>query len=150
MKNILCLVLLALAATIPFRQASAQGERLAANIPFAFHVGQKVLPAGSYTITPDLMRNMISVAGNDPQAFAASLSMHDPYTAGRSNLLVFHKYGSQYFLHRVVRSHSEDGILLLAGKAEKQARREEQMAGLPVLDPVILALNESLPTLPER
>jgi hypothetical protein len=57
-------------------------------------------------------------------------------------MVVFHKYGNQYFLHRIVRSDVHSALFLTPTKAEKQARRGTEMAGLPIEDPVVLAMND--------
>ena len=52
MKRITAIVaLLAAASTIGLGNAFAQGNAVRATMPFDFTVGNKVLPAGTYTIT---------------------------------------------------------------------------------------------------
>jgi len=84
---------------------SAQSEQIGViNIPFNFIIGQKILPAGEYTIRPNRMdsKTVWQVQGYDTQAAAFFLTI--PVLAGETQektRLVFHKYGDQYFLSQI-------------------------------------------------
>ena len=84
---------------------SAQSERIGViNIPFNFIIGQKILPAGEYTIRPNRInsKTVWLVQGSDTQAGAFFLTM--PVWARETQektRLVFHKYGDQYFLSQI-------------------------------------------------
>jgi hypothetical protein len=143
MKNIICLALLSVVAAVPFLQASAQEKRQTVNIPFTFHVGQATLPAGAYTIASDSSRRVINITSQNPNVHAGALAMNDVYGTGRGNLVIFHRYGNQYFLHRIVQSDARNAMFLAPSKAEKQARRQTELAGIPLQDPVVLAMNDN-------
>jgi hypothetical protein len=149
MKNILCLALLAVVTAVPYLKASAQEERATVTVPFSFHVGNSTLPAGSYIVTSDSLHGRISIAAADLKIHAGAIGMNDSYGTGRANMVVFHKYGNQYFLHRIVRSDVHSALFLTPTKAEKQARRTTEMAGLPLQDPVVLAMNDTPTSLAE-
>jgi hypothetical protein len=148
MKNILCLALLSAVAAVPVLSASAQEERASVTVPFSFHAGNSTLPAGTYIVTTDTMRHTISLASLDLRIHAGAIGMDDSWGNRRANLVVFQKYGNQYFLHRVVRSDVDSAIFLTPTKAEKQARRQIERAGLAIDDPVIVALNDNRTSLP--
>jgi hypothetical protein len=150
MKNILYVALLSVVAAVPFHQASAQTEeRMAVTVPFAFHVGQATLPAGSYTIVrTNILRGVIGITGADPKLHVDSLVMIDSWGKARGNLAVFHRYGNQYFLSRIVRSDTHTELYLTPSKAEKRARHQTELAGLAIDDPVIVALNDNAAPLP--
>jgi len=84
---------------------SAQSEQIGViNIPFNFIIGQKILPAGEYTIRPNQTdsKTVWLVQGNDTQAGAFFLTI--PVLARETQektRLVFHKYGDQYFLSQI-------------------------------------------------
>jgi hypothetical protein len=59
----------------------------------------------------------------------------------KANVLVFHKYGSQYFLSEIRSEESAINMKLLTSKQEKAARSETEQAGVRVNDDVMIALN---------
>jgi hypothetical protein len=78
----------------------AQSSRLTANIPFAFHVGRDVLPAGKYNVREIVGSavQLLSVTGDR----AAAISTIPIWNAdGRVSKLVFNRYGNDYFLSEV-------------------------------------------------
>jgi hypothetical protein len=66
-----------------------------------------------------------------------------PGTAAKqkTNVLVFHKYGSQYFLSEIRSEDSAINVKLSTSKQEKMARTETEQAGVRFNDDVIIALN---------
>jgi hypothetical protein len=141
MKNILCLALLSVVIAIPFVKASAQEERVAVTVPFAFHVNNSTLPAGTYIIATQPAHRLITFASTDAKVNALTQGMSDPWGKFQPNVLVFHRYGNQYFLHRLVRADSTDALYFVPTKAEKRVRRETEIAGVAAGDPVVIALN---------
>lgn len=100
MKRITTLALLSIATLISVPAANAQVQ-LKANVPFAFTVADKPLPAGEYTITaPD---NGIVRLQNAKLHSMATVAVGRSYTdPSKKNLLVFAKYGNQYFLRQIL------------------------------------------------
>ncbi len=148
MKTILRLAFLSLISVIPFLQAYAQDQRVSVNVPFAFHVGSATLPAGIYVIDSSPMRPLIGITGANPKIHTSAFVLTDPHGVTGRDVVVFHRYANQYFLSRIVRSGGANELSLLPDKAEKQARRETRIAGLALLDPVILATNDEPLALP--
>ena len=98
----------------------AQTVYIRAEIPFNFHAGDKLMPAGQYFIHEEgpvvflrtlddanLSRAMITVgaAGRNPS---------------RESKLVFNRYGSEYFLSTIWDSYAEDGRQVLRTAREKE------------------------------
>jgi hypothetical protein len=97
---------------------------LVADIPFTFEAGNKTLPAGQYQIesvpTGDGTLHRIRRMDGDAQILVSSISL----TSGNGkNLprLVFHKYGTSYFLAQI---WSGDG----RGRQLSESRQEKEVA----------------------
>jgi hypothetical protein len=118
------LVALSLAATA---QAQLPGIPVRATIPFDFIVRGKVLPAGNYEITrvtedPSglLVRNM-----NDKhERIVFETEPIEGRRISGHNVLVFNRYGGEYFLSEVVTAGEQTGRELAPTRAERTLRRE--------------------------
>jgi hypothetical protein len=100
-----------------------------ANVPFAFNVGAKQLPAGTYTIVPDgrdanaiLVRNMST--GESAMSTASSEEAIQP----KGSRFVFHHVGAEYFLSEVWRESGSNGKTLPTSKQERELTKELQLA----------------------
>ena len=124
-KHMICATLaLALAVTFS-HNATAQSVRilLRGNIPFAFEVGGKVLPAGNYEVLQvgaDLytIRSLRGDAAVQLMAF----SYPQARTMPESATLVFHRYGNRSFLSEVWRPAEIEGIQFANREGESSAR----------------------------
>ena len=69
-----------------------------ADIPFAFHVRDSVLPAGSYTVQQISSAGVIKIRNEDTGE--SMLTLAPPNRSGKTEQpkLVFNKYGDRYFL----------------------------------------------------
>jgi hypothetical protein len=74
---------------------------LKANIPFDFQVGNKMFPAGEYRLEP--MNSTLLIRSTDKSANAAMILVGSCRTlkAQERSKLIFHRYGSNYFLSKV-------------------------------------------------
>lgn len=118
------LLALSLAATA---QAQLPGVPIRANIPFDFIVRGKTLPAGNYEIQriadePGslLLRNVNYK--HDHIVFETE-SMEGRRIPNH-NVLVFNRYGDEYFLSEVVTAGEQTGRELAPTHAERNLRRE--------------------------
>ncbi len=119
-----CLALLT-AAT-----AFAQGpDVLQADIPFAFHVSQNVLPAGHYDVIRQVGSNLLTFRCSDRHASATVISsgINAPKTQ-EAGKLVFNRYGRAYFLSTVWSPGVSLGRLLPKSKAEREMARNASAA----------------------
>lgn len=121
--------------------AFAQDRQVKATVPFSFMVGDKTMPAGTYTITsrssaPDL----IAIHNWYLRVTVQAMGRPDQTNTERANVLVFHQYGNRYFLSRI-RSDGAMNIDFAASKTEKRTRAQVEEAGRVVNDPVLIALN---------
>lgn len=115
--------LTAAAATI----ANGQGaRRLIAQVPFEFNVGDKAVPAGQYDVV--LSRNSgdaITIMNRDGKNRVMILS-HSAERRGEKQTakLVFHRYGSTYFLAQAWMPGDSTGCELAKTKQERALERE--------------------------
>ena len=101
--------------------AQAQEVRVKADVPFAFTVGGKELPAGNYFLTSSGVSDTALVIRNEDQNATAltvtnSCRKLDPAS---STKLVFHRVGDQYFLYQIWTEGNSAGRQLRAPAAEK-------------------------------
>lgn len=118
------LLALSLAATA---QAQMPGVPVRATIPFDFIVRGKTLPAGNYEIervteAPSglLLRNV----NNRHEHIVFETEPIEGRRISNHNVLVFNRYGGEYFLSEVVTAGEQTGRELAPTKAERALKRE--------------------------
>ena len=106
-------------------------------------VNGKLLPAGNYTIGTDITSpRMLKISDWTQHANALAMTMPADQEKHKSNQLVFHKYGNQYFLCEIRSQESSLNVELPTSKEEKRARAETQVAKAPVQSSeIMIALN---------
>ncbi|HZD76700.1 MAG TPA: hypothetical protein VE218_06825 [Acidobacteriaceae bacterium] len=122
MKRIFAIALFAASSLAAAGNLSAQDHQMKANIPFAFTMGSKTLPAGSYTIS-SLSSNAVTVRNNQNR-MAAITTVYDSGKQSPNSVLVFHRYGDQYFLEAIL-SPNAMNVSVPRCKREQSAQREE-------------------------
>ena len=131
MRNRMCVGALALSflvtlAALPSAAKSVDGIR--AQIPFDFHVGDRLVRAGDYTVkslSDDEQAIRIS-SGKEGVSTTTNYGTERGNGEGRARL-VFHKYGDQYFLSAVWGADST-GRTLSETKRERNLRKELRAA----------------------
>ncbi len=122
-KMLLAFVVLALVGFAGARTASAQSETALVKVNFPFIVGDRVLPAGSYRITPDTQDPMLlliaSTKGKPAAAFAATGRSDNPNPMDPKVHVAFKNIDGQYFLWRITIPGS-DGREVALTKAEAE------------------------------
>jgi hypothetical protein len=120
------LALSAASAVVANGQAKA---RLVANVPFEFMVADKMLGAGEYRVTSiDQSGDTIAIT-NAQGDNAIRLSMsRERKDRDRAAKLVFHRYGSTYFLSQVWTAGEATGRELPRSKQERAIERELKVA----------------------
>jgi hypothetical protein len=127
MRNLIASTILAIVSLAPAGQAFAWNQAIRANVPFAFTAGNKELPSGTYTISPE-SSNVIKVQNMDQSIRLFLTTAPSPDGLIKGSKLVFRKYGDQYFLSEVLNSSSTLNVQLPLSKAEKSARYQEPRA----------------------
>lgn len=143
MKRILAIALVLSSTQFVAGTASAQQYRVKATVPFSFAVGDFTVPAGTYTIDSTWNSPDVLVLRNwDKDVKIVATGRANQSNPGRVSALVFHKYGTQYFLSQIRSEGASINIDFTATKAEKMARARVQVAGRSVDDSVLIALNQ--------
>jgi hypothetical protein len=102
-----------------------------AKVPFAFNVGAKQLPAGTYEIRVlDQSPNEIMIRNTETTAAAVSIARNEGPRDTESKL-VFDRIGNQYFLIEVWNGLGADGMIVPTSKHEKELKKELELAKGP-------------------
>ena len=139
MKRIHAIALLTIATLSATAGARAQERAVIANIPFNFTVGEKVLPAGEYTLSSP-SSGIVLIRSANQQFVAEVVASHSNHETYAGTKLVFNRYGSEYFLHRILdTSTSRLNLDIGSSKSEKRAWAHQEEAALPPAESVLVA-----------
>jgi len=121
------LTTLSLFVTLAALSVYAQSDTgLQVNIPFEFSITNRVLPAGEYTVSqlPQNGQRVLVIRSLDcsVREIVLALSTQARTTPNQSSL-VFHRYGDQYFLSKVLTSGNDIGCELSESRAERELIR---------------------------
>ncbi|MDQ2921028.1 MAG: hypothetical protein M3R52_05380 [Acidobacteriota bacterium] len=110
--------------------ANAQSQRVIANIPFEFVVGDKTLPGGEYSLrSASAASDALMVQGADNGKSAVRLSYPAKEKDKTHARLVFHRYGQSYFLAEVWDGQNT-GRQIVKSRQERAIERE--LASIPL------------------
>jgi hypothetical protein len=119
---------LCLAVSLPsaFAQPS---QMLTVDLPFAFQVNNKQLPAGKYQVKAEAGHAVVLLRGVDCKQAVLSLTtpIDSKKTRGDSTL-VFSRYGDRYFLSQIWVGGSNSGRGLPTSAAEREVARSWAMS----------------------
>jgi hypothetical protein len=125
------MVVVAVGFMMAVASANAQSSTVVAKVPFEFTVGDRPLPAGEYSLkamTPGA--EALAIRNQDSNRTAIRLTQTIVTgKAPKKTMLVFHRYGQQYFLCQVWRAGDSTGRELIKSKAERTIQR--QLAAIP-------------------
>ena len=134
MKKQIAVAVALLAAAIAAGPCYAQRMGLKGNIPFAFQVGDKTMPAGDYWVErmPSGDGCLQLIRRTDSSATAAAPTIPVDAKNGQSEpVLVFHKYGNNYFLAEIWTGDPR-GHKLFKSAREKELLKESAGAEIAV------------------
>jgi hypothetical protein len=113
--------LLAVLVVLAAGALKAQSNPVEATVPFDFTAGDITLPAGEYRVTSLGDAGTLLLAG--AKKGLVSTQPVETNAASASTRLVFHRYGSRYFLYQIwVRGNN-------SGRELPKTRVEREMAG---------------------
>jgi hypothetical protein len=121
MKRIIAIALFAASSLAAAGNLSAQDHMVKANIPFDFTVSGKVLPAGSYTIS-SLSPDAVQVRNVNGHVAELSLVQNDDKRS-TTPVLVFQRYGNQYFLHEILAANAMN---VTVPRSKREQRRLQE------------------------
>jgi hypothetical protein len=100
-------------------------QTIRANIPFAFNVGQKSLPAGVYTVsilTPTSDRKALQIRSEDGRVSAIVQTVGVDSNLDDNAKLVFRRYGDRYFFAEAQMAGDSIGLATSKTRAERSAQ----------------------------
>jgi hypothetical protein len=124
MNRIKAIALFAIANFAMAGTSFAQSNEVRANVPFDFTVGDKLLPAGTYTIK-EQSDHVILIKNHDKPIAAISLVNGDANRSPNGGKLKFHRYGSQYFLSEILCEQASMNLQVPTSKTEKRTALQE-------------------------
>jgi hypothetical protein len=101
-----------------------------ANVPFAFSVGSKQLPAGTYEVKV-LSKTPCEIMIENGETGAAAVSIARRENPGNESKLVFHRVDNQYFLSEVWNDSGAGGLIVPTSKHERELTNELRLAKNP-------------------
>ena len=130
--KIAMLMLISIAAMGVSAKAQSLQYRVKANIPFDFAVGGKKFAAGQYSITRANQTSgdlILAIGRSDEMAkiFPAMISLQR-LTAREKGVLVFHRYGNEYFLAEIWPAGSTTGRGFVKSRQEREAEQQPRVA----------------------
>jgi hypothetical protein len=121
-KQILnAIVTLSVIITLSIAGFAALSRNLKANIPFDFMVNGKKLTAGKYVVETGNAQSALTIRSFETKQGAVSIAQGFEVRAGSKPHLIFHRYGNQYFLAKVI--SETGGKELPKTKAEREAAK---------------------------
>jgi hypothetical protein len=125
-----------------FITAGVWAQAVKANVPFDFTINNTTVPAGTYTIS-STSSDVLRIYSDQRHVHLLTTALMDSGNGAKANVLVFHRYGDQYFLSEIrSKDSSSMNMRLPVWKSEKQARAAKtQVAGIPLSSDVLVALN---------
>jgi hypothetical protein len=114
-----------------------QGEdaSLRANIPFDFHAGDKLLPAGQYLVQERGSVVILRVADSGKPAVILVTNGAIGADSSHKARMEFHRYGRAYFLSAIWNPFSEEGRQVPPTASEKEIAKN----GTPAQAEVVVA-----------
>jgi hypothetical protein len=138
-RNLIASFALAVAAMAVSAPAVLAASASQATIPFNFQLGKAALPAGTYKVEADGF-GPISVRDIHNGHTRMALGMSEQSTNPSPARLVFHVYGSKYFLAEIW-DGGTSGVKVPETKQEQEYRASNE---LPLQEKVVLlAMNNS-------
>jgi hypothetical protein len=116
--------LLGLSLLLSVTAAHAQSAARA-NVPFAFKVGAKQMPAGTYTVQTRIGSDIVMVHNVQTGTSALSLGRRES-PSKKTDKLIFRRYGSQYFLTAIQGSEGSQGMVFPVTRQEKKLQEVAQ------------------------
>ena len=94
-----------------------------AEIPFAFHVRDVAMPAGSYTVEEFNTTGTVAITNNETGKAILTLAPANRSGSTEDSKLVFNKYGDRYFLAELWFAGKGAGDCVSMGKLEREVSK---------------------------
>ncbi|HEU4479748.1 MAG TPA: hypothetical protein VFR80_14620 [Pyrinomonadaceae bacterium] len=130
--TLIAIIILAGAFTVSAQAQTTGAQKVVANIPFAFNVGNTSLPAGKYTITvlnPSSDRKVLQVRSTNGKSTAITQTTNVIGDISDDSKLVFHRYGDRYFFAKAQMAGETTGLAAPKSSAERAQKNAAAVAG---------------------
>jgi hypothetical protein len=118
--------LVLLLAVAPLYAGSILNHEMTIVIPFVFTVGDKLLPAGDYTVQVNQENGTVVLRQQGQDPLMILTNRKESPSAPQRGKLVFQRYGTGIFLAEVWSQANATGQTLTAGAREKQLAHYKQ------------------------
>ncbi len=105
---------------------TGSSQAIKANVPFAFTVGEKTLPAGTYTVrilNPTSDRKALQIRSEDGRASAIIQTSGVNAPSADNAKLVFRRYGERYFFAQAQMAGEPMSLAATRTRAERATQR---------------------------
>lgn len=102
----------------------AQGLKVKVQVPFAFEVSNKTMPAGEYVVWSE--HNEVLLRTADGNIVAMLQSNRVVRNGGKSGQVVFHCYQAHCFLSQLWTPDAEQGREVLESKSEREIAKHQE------------------------
>lgn len=129
---LVAIIVFAGAFTTSSQAQTGSAQKVVADIPFAFNVGNTNLPAGKYTITvvnATSDRKVLQVRSTNGKSAAITQTTTVAGNASDDAKLVFHRYGNRYFFAQAQLAGETTSFAALTSSAERAEKRNSTIAG---------------------
>ena len=125
--DILAGLILLFAVAAPLHAGSILNHEMTVTIGFEFAAGDKLLPAGDYTVQLNPERGTVVLRCEGQKPLMLLTARKESRSAPVRGKLVFQRYGTSFFLNEMWSQDSSTGQTLAPSSREKEmARREKQ------------------------
>ena len=125
--DILTGLILLFAVAAPLQAGSILNHEMTVTVGFEFAAGDKLLPAGDYTVQLNPERGTVVLRGEGQKPLMLLTARKESRSAPQRGKLVFQRYGTSFFLNEVWSQDNSTGQTLAPSAREKEmARREKQ------------------------
>jgi len=113
------------------------GSRMLTQVPFGFVVGNKIMPAGAWTVQAASTDDQAVMIRNSDAKIGlfSTISRNESVRPAGYSALLFKRYGDQYFLSEIRLEGSNTAYRLPESGAEAELRAKN----VPVTDRILLA-----------
>jgi hypothetical protein len=123
--NTLAGLILLFAVAAPLQAGSIFNHEMTVTVGFEFAAGDKLLPAGDYTVQVNPDRGIVVLRNEGEKALILLTVRKESRSAPQRGKLVFQRYGDSLFLTEVWSQNNAIGQSLAPSAREKELAREK-------------------------
>lgn len=131
-QRLFSLLVVVVLMTVTSLSAQTNGSPVKVNIPFDFDAGNKHFSAGEYKVNAINPQGALSIFGRGSESGLVNSRRVQSHNPSASTKLIFHQYGSRYFLYQIW-VEGED-----SGRELSKTRMENELASNATASPVII------------